>query len=127
MSGSPATPARRTPAERHEPGCTARLSNCATTVDVALLDWYALTATDPAACRAAVLSLLVVSHPVGSAWLAASSGEPMADLARRVTSPSGTTEAGLKVLDAELPGLVDRTLAAATARSAELAAETRGS
>jgi pyrroline-5-carboxylate reductase len=64
---------------------------------------------------------------LGSAWLAASSGEPMADLARRVTSPNGTTEAGLKVLDAELPGLIDRTLAAATARSAELAAETRGS
>jgi pyrroline-5-carboxylate reductase len=64
---------------------------------------------------------------LGSAWLAASSGEPMAELARRVTSPNGTTEAGLRVLDAELPGLIDRTLAAATARSAELAAETRGS
>ncbi|GAA4008398.1 pyrroline-5-carboxylate reductase family protein [Sphingomonas humi] len=64
---------------------------------------------------------------LGSAWLAASSGEAMDDLARRVTSPRGTTEAGLKVLDAELPGLIDRTLAAATARSAELAAETRGS
>lgn len=64
---------------------------------------------------------------LGSAWLAASNGEPMAELARRVTSPKGTTEAGLKVLDAELPGLIDRTLAAAAARSAELAAETRGS
>jgi pyrroline-5-carboxylate reductase len=64
---------------------------------------------------------------LGSAWLAASSGEPMTELARRVTSPKGTTEAGLKVLDAELPSLIDRTLAAATARSAELAAETRGS
>ena len=64
---------------------------------------------------------------LGSAWLAASNNEPMAELARRVTSPKGTTEAGLKVLDAELPGVIDRTLAAATARSAELAAETRGS
>lgn len=63
----------------------------------------------------------------GSAWLAASTGETMAELARRVTSPGGTTEAGLKVLDAELPDLIDRTLAAATRRSAELAAETRGS
>lgn len=63
---------------------------------------------------------------LGSAWLAAASGEPMVELARRVTSPKGTTEAGLKVLDAELPGLIDRTLAAATARSAELAAEIRG-
>ena len=64
---------------------------------------------------------------LGSAWLAASTGEAMVDLARRVTSPKGTTEAGLKVLDAGLPGLIDRTLAAATARSAQLAAETRGS
>jgi pyrroline-5-carboxylate reductase len=60
---------------------------------------------------------------LGSAWLAASTGEPMDELARRVTSPNGTTEAGLKVLDPELPGLVDRTLAAATRRSGELAAE----
>jgi pyrroline-5-carboxylate reductase len=43
-----------------------------------------------------------------------------------VTSPNGTTEAGLKVLDPELPGLIDRTLAAATRRSGEMAAEIRG-
>jgi pyrroline-5-carboxylate reductase len=60
---------------------------------------------------------------LGSAWLAATTGEPMAELARRVTSPKGTTEAGLKVLDGELPDLVDRTLAAATRRSRKLAAE----
>ena len=59
---------------------------------------------------------------LGSAWLASASGEPMAALAQRVTSPNGTTEAGLKVLDADLPGLVDRTLAAASKRSAEMAA-----
>jgi pyrroline-5-carboxylate reductase len=63
---------------------------------------------------------------LGSAWLAASSGESMNELARRVTSPKGTTEAGLKVLDAGLPDLIDRTLAAATARSAELKAEMGG-
>jgi pyrroline-5-carboxylate reductase len=62
---------------------------------------------------------------LGSAWLAASTGEPMHELAGRVTSPNGTTEAGLKVLDPELPGLIDRTLAAATKRSGELAAEIR--
>ena len=50
----------------------------------------------------------------------------MAELARRVTSPNGTTEAGLRVLDADLPGLINRTLAAATRRSAEMAAEIRG-
>lgn len=63
---------------------------------------------------------------LGSAWLAAATGEPMAELARKVTSPKGTTEAGLTVLDGELPGLIDRTLAAATRRSAEMAAEIRG-
>ncbi|GAA4017506.1 pyrroline-5-carboxylate reductase [Sphingomonas swuensis] len=63
---------------------------------------------------------------LGSAWLAAATGEPMEELARRVTSPNGTTEAGLKVLDPELGDLIDRTLAAATRRSAELAAEIKG-
>ncbi len=58
---------------------------------------------------------------LGSAWLAATSEEPLAELARRVTSPGGTTEAGLKVLDAGLSELVDRTLAAASARSTEMA------
>jgi pyrroline-5-carboxylate reductase len=62
---------------------------------------------------------------LGSAWLAAATGEPMTDLARRVTSPNGTTQAGLEVLDPELPNLIDRTLAAATKRSGELAAEIR--
>jgi pyrroline-5-carboxylate reductase len=63
---------------------------------------------------------------LGSAWLAASTGEPMTELARRVTSPNGTTQAGLEVLDPELPDLIDRTLAAATRRSGELAAEIKG-
>ena len=39
----------------------------------------------------------------------------------RVRSPNGTTEAGLKVLDAELPNLVQRTVDAAGRRSRELA------
>lgn len=63
---------------------------------------------------------------LGSAWLAAATNAPLEELARRVTSPNGTTEAGLRVLDPELPDLVQRTLAAATRRSAELAAELRG-
>ena len=36
---------------------------------------------------------------LGTAWMAATSGEIMAELARRVASPNGTTEAGLAVLD----------------------------
>ncbi len=35
----------------------------------------------------------------GTAWMAASSGEEMDAIARRVASPGGTTEAGLAVLD----------------------------
>jgi pyrroline-5-carboxylate reductase len=37
-----------------------------------------------------------------------------------VTSPGGTTQAGLEVLMAELPDLARRTVAAAAARSREL-------
>jgi pyrroline-5-carboxylate reductase len=49
----------------------------------------------------------------------------MADIARRVASPNGTTEQGLAVLDADdgLQRLVDATLAAAIARGQQLAAE----
>ena len=49
----------------------------------------------------------------------------MAEIARRVASPKGTTEQGLAVLDAQdgLQPLVDRTIEAAIRRSKELAAE----
>jgi pyrroline-5-carboxylate reductase len=42
-----------------------------------------------------------------------------------VTSPKGTTEAGLLVLDGELDDLIARTLEAARRRSLEMAAEAR--
>jgi pyrroline-5-carboxylate reductase len=47
----------------------------------------------------------------------------MADIARRVASPKGTTELGLAVLDAPdgLQPLIDRMLAAALRRGEELA------
>ena len=51
--------------------------------------------------------------------------ESMADIARRVASPKGTTEQGLAVLDADggLQSLVNAMLAAAIARGQQLAAE----
>jgi pyrroline-5-carboxylate reductase len=51
--------------------------------------------------------------------------ESLADIARRVASPRGTTEQGLAVLDAEdgLQRLVDAVLAAAIERGRQLAAE----
>ena len=64
----------------------------------------------------------------GTAWMAASNGETMDEVARRVASPKGTTEAGLSVLDRDdaLKQLVGKTIDAARRRGAELAAEARG-
>jgi pyrroline-5-carboxylate reductase len=63
----------------------------------------------------------------GSAALAAASGESPEQLARRVASPGGTTEAGLAVLDGgeALAALVRRTLEASRDRSIGMAAEAR--
>ena len=61
--------------------------------------------------------------------MAGARGETMADIARRVASPQGTTEAGLAVLDADgaLDRLVAETIEAAARRGAELAAAARKS
>lgn len=63
----------------------------------------------------------------GAAALAAGAGVDPGELARRVASPGGTTEAGLAVLDADrtLARLVEETLASAAQRGAELAAAAR--
>jgi pyrroline-5-carboxylate reductase len=76
-----------------------------------------------------------LSHPIastiaretvlGTAWMAATSGETMAEVADRVASPNGTTEAGLAVLDKALDDLVEVTIDAAARRATELAAEAR--
>ena len=70
---------------------------------------------------AAALALETVA---GAAALAAGSDAPPAELRRQVTSPNGTTQAGLAVLDGagELTRLLTATVAAATNRSRELAA-----
>ena len=59
----------------------------------------------------------------GSGALLAASPEDAAALRRAVTSPNGTTERALAVLmdDAAWPALISRAIAAATARSRELA------
>ena len=59
----------------------------------------------------------------GSGALLAASEEDAAALRRAVTSPKGTTERALAVLmeEAAWPGLISRAIAAATARSRELA------
>jgi pyrroline-5-carboxylate reductase len=64
---------------------------------------------------------------LGTALMAEVRKEAMGELARRVASPKGTTEAGLAVLDADdaLNHLVSETIAAAARRGAQLAQEAR--
>ncbi|MDE2404179.1 MAG: pyrroline-5-carboxylate reductase [Sphingomonadales bacterium] len=71
---------------------------------------------------------LALAMVEGAGLLAASSGQAPGDLARRVASPGGTTEAGLRVLDAggALGDLVAACLTAARDRGVEMAAAARG-
>lgn len=64
---------------------------------------------------------------LGTAWMAATTGEDMDSVARRVASPRGTTQAGLAELDRDyaLDRLIAATIEAAARRGAELAAEAR--
>jgi pyrroline-5-carboxylate reductase len=64
---------------------------------------------------------------LGTAWMAATTGEGMDSVAKRVASPKGTTEAGLAVLDTEnlLNDLMSATINAAFRRGAELADEAK--
>ena len=70
---------------------------------------------------AAVADALVRQTLLGAATLLADSHSDPASLRENVTSPGGTTAAGLAVLDeGDFMGLIDRTVAAATRRSREL-------
>ena len=70
---------------------------------------------------------LALAMVEGASALAAASPDSPAELARKVTSPGGTTAAGLAVLDKDeaLARLVEATLRAARDRSAEMAREAR--
>jgi pyrroline-5-carboxylate reductase len=72
---------------------------------------------------------LAIHMAEGASALAAASDAPPAELARRVASPGGTTEAGLKVLDDEdaLRQLLLRTLDASRRRGIEMAEAARRS
>ncbi|HEX6072310.1 MAG TPA: pyrroline-5-carboxylate reductase [Sphingomicrobium sp.] len=74
-----------------------------------------------------IASTIARETVLGTAWMAASTGESMDQIARRVASPKGTTEAGLTVLDhdAVLDQLIAVTIEAAAKRGAELADEAR--
>ena len=70
---------------------------------------------------------LALATVEGAGALASASPHAPGELARRVASPGGTTEAGLKVLDADqaLARLVHATLKSAADRSAEMAEAAR--
>lgn len=72
-------------------------------------------------------STIALETVLGTGWLSAAKAESMDSIAKRVASPKGTTEAGLKVLDHQgvLDELVELTIEAASRRGAELAAEAR--
>lgn len=75
-----------------------------------------------------IASTIALETVLGTAWMAATTGEDMGSVAGRVASPNGTTEAGLGVLDEgdALDALVGRAIDAASRRGAELAEEARG-
>ena len=74
-----------------------------------------------------IATIIARETVLGTAWMAATTGEGMESIARRVASPRGTTEAGLAVLDREhvLDALIAVTIEAAARRGAELAEEAR--
>ena len=78
--------------------------------------------------RPGLAEQVAIQTLVGTGAYAADTSVRMAEIARRVASPNGTTEQGLAVLDAPdgLLPLVGRTLAAAVRRGQELAEDAAG-
>ena len=72
-----------------------------------------------------IASTIALETVLGTSWMAATTGESMEAVVRRVASPNGTTEAGLAVLDKALDDLGEVTSAAAARRGAQLAEEAR--
>jgi pyrroline-5-carboxylate reductase len=74
-----------------------------------------------------IASTIALETVLGTSWLAASTGEDMDAIARRVASPRGTTEAGLAVLDRDdvFDQLIAVAIEAAARRGAELAEEAK--
>lgn len=74
-----------------------------------------------------IASTIALETVLGTSWMAAATSESMDDVARRVASPGGTTEAGLKVLDHDgvLDELIGLAIDAAGRRGQELANEAK--
>ena len=74
-----------------------------------------------------IAAILALETVLGTACMAATTGEGMDSIAKRVASPKGTTQAGLDVLDRDrvLDQLIGVTIDAAARRGAELAEEAK--
>ena len=74
-----------------------------------------------------IARVIALETVLGTAWMAATTGEGMESIARRVASPKGTTEAGLAILDRDcvLDELIAATIEAAGRRGSELAEKAR--
>jgi pyrroline-5-carboxylate reductase len=75
-----------------------------------------------------IAATIALETVLGTAWMAATTGEGMTSIAKRVASPKGTTEAGLAVLDGDdhvLDRLIQATIDQAAQRGAELAEEAK--
>lgn len=75
-----------------------------------------------------IAATVALETVLGTSWMAATTGESPASIAKRVASPKGTTQAGLDVLDRDnvLDELVGLAIAAAAQRGVELAEAARG-
>jgi pyrroline-5-carboxylate reductase len=73
-----------------------------------------------------IAATIALETVLGTSWMAATTGEAMDAVVKRVASPNGTTEAGLGILDPALDKLITATIEAASLRGQELAAEARG-
>ena len=73
-----------------------------------------------------IAATIALETVLGTSWMAATTGETMDAVVKRVASPNGTTQAGLGILDPALDKLIDATIEAASLRGKELAAEARG-
>lgn len=87
-----------------------------------------MEAMEKSACElglpAKTAHLLTLQTALGAAKLAMESNDTLATLREKVTSPGGTTEKGLAAMDASnIDDTINKTLAAANQRAAELAKE----
>jgi len=94
----------------------ADLTSCAPAFIAAMMREYAAAAVRTGAVEPAVAEFLVRKTLGGTARILDNDGTTFDDLIRRVATKGGTTEEGVKVLDARLPAVFDEVLRATEKR-----------